>query len=301
MQVIATAGHVDHGKSALIAALTGMQPDRLEQERRRGLSIELGFAWTAGHDLPPVAFVDVPGHERFVGTMLAGVGEVPAVLFVLAADAGWQQQSTEHLGVLDALGVSRGLLVITKTDLAAPDAAAGQADRELRGTTLAGLPSVAVSARTGAGLPQLRAALADLVRALPEPDPAAAVRLWVDRSFTIGGAGTVVTGTLAAGTLSVGDQLQLGAEGKLVGVRGLQSMDTPQATATGVSRVAVNLRGVARDEITRGDVLLSPDAWLGTDVSDVVLEWPGAQLRLPATLTVHVGAAAVPARLRPLG
>src|SRR5436305_122893 len=161
MHVIATAGHVDHGKSALLRALTGMEPDRWEEERRRGLTIDLGFVWTDG-PRGPIAFVDVPGHERFVGNMLAGVGPVPAVLFVVAADEGWMPQSAEHLLALHALGGSHGVLAVTKTDLLEPELAAEEALDQLRRNSLGEVPWVAVSARTGTGVPELRTALDDL-------------------------------------------------------------------------------------------------------------------------------------------
>src|SRR5215471_10531982 len=170
--VVATAGHVDHGKSALLRALTGMEPDRWEEERRRGLTIDLGFVWT-DTDNGEIAFVDVPGHERFVGNMLAGVGPVPAVLFVVAADEGWMPQSAEHLLALHALGVRHGVLAITKTDVMEPDLAAEEAIGQIRRTSLGELPWVGVSARTGAGLPELRAALDALVERLPDGDPEA--------------------------------------------------------------------------------------------------------------------------------
>ncbi|MFD0536750.1 GTP-binding protein [Actinomadura luteofluorescens] len=212
--VVATAGHVDHGKSTLVRALTGMEPDRLEEERRRGLTIELGFAWTALPGGDRIAFVDVPGHERLVTTMLAGVGPAPAVMFVVAADQGWQRQSEEHLAVLDALGVRHALLVVTRRDLAggAPaERVRAEALTHLAATTLGRVESVMVSGTTGEGLDELRAALERLTGSLPEPDRDADVRLWIDRVFTIRGRGTVVTGTLGAGTIGVGDRLAAAA------------------------------------------------------------------------------------------
>ena len=205
MQVVATAGHVDHGKSTLVRALTGMEPDRWAEERRRGMTIDLGFAWTRLPDGTDLAFVDVPGHERFVPNMLAGVGPVPAVVFVVAADDGWRPQSAEHLAAIDALDVRHGLLVVTRSDLADPGPAAREAGEQIAATSLAGAETVAVSATTGAGLDELRAALVRLAGLLPVPDPAARLRLWVDRVFTVTGAGTVVTGTLGSGSLRVGD------------------------------------------------------------------------------------------------
>jgi selenocysteine-specific elongation factor len=308
MQVVATAGHVDHGKSTLVRALTGMEPDRWAEERRRGMTIDLGFAWTTLRSGAEVAFVDVPGHERFVTTMLAGVGPVPAVLLVVAADEGWMPQSAEHADALAALGVRHGLLVVTRSDLLEPDLARDEARAHLAGTPLADIPAVCVSATTGAGMDDLRAALDDLAAALPVPDPRADVRLWVDRAFTIRGAGTVVTGTLPAGRLRVDDELEVhGADHppRRVTVRALQSLGQPRERVTGVARVALNLRGVPREAVVRGDVLLSPGAWIPTAELDARLSGVrGAApdlAELPEQLTLHVGSVAVAARVRPLG
>ncbi|WP_182358767.1 selenocysteine-specific translation elongation factor [Tomitella gaofuii] len=301
--VIATAGHVDHGKSTLVRALTGTEPDRWAEERRRGLTIDLGFASTVLDGGVTAAFVDVPGHRRFVANMLAGVGPVPAALFVVAADDGWMPQSQEHLEALAALGVRRGVLVITRCDLMEPDLALAEARDALAGTPLAGIPAVAVSAATGAGMDALRSALADLAGGLPRPDPGADVRLWVDRSFTIGGAGTVVTGTLGDGTLRVGDALTVGADGRRVTVRGMQSLGRDKRSVTGTVRVALNLRGAAVDEVPRGTALLSPGRWRRTSVADVRLApGPGAPkpIRLPENMTAHVGSVSTPVRVRML-
>ncbi|GHG13997.1 MULTISPECIES: selenocysteine-specific translation elongation factor [Amycolatopsis] len=297
MRVIVTAGHVDHGKSTLVRRLTGMEPDRWAEERRRGLTIDLGFAWTRiGEE--DVAFVDVPGHERFVPNMLAGAGPAPAVLFVVAADEGWMPQSAEHLAALDAFGVRRGLLVVTKADRADPAAAAALARREIAATSLGEVPSVAVSGTTGAGLDRLRAAIGDLTARLPSPDPDADVRLWIDRAFTVSGAGTVVTGTLAAGTIAAGDELLLGSA--RVKVRALQALGEPRDRVGAVARVAVNLRGTARGDVGRGDVLLTPGRWRTTAEFDVRLRGAGAA-DLHRELVLHLGTAAVPVRVRPLG
>ncbi|MBY8874966.1 selenocysteine-specific translation elongation factor [Micromonospora sp. PLK6-60] len=300
MWVVATAGHVDHGKSTLVRALTGMEPDRWAEERRRGMTIDLGFAWTALPSGGTVAFVDVPGHERFVPNMLAGVGPVPAAMLVVAADEGWMPQSAEHLAALHALGVAHGLLVVTRADLADPAPALAQARAEIAATSLGEVPAVAVSGVTGAGLPELRAALDRLVAGLPDPARDAPVRLWVDRAFTIRGSGTVVTGTLGGGRLRVGDQLDLAGTGEPVRVRGLHCLGTARDEVAAVARVAVNLRGVSRDRLARGEALLTPGRFHRTDLLDVRLAGdPAADL--PATLTLHVGAAAVAARVRPLG
>ncbi|GAB3545624.1 selenocysteine-specific elongation factor [Actinopolyspora lacussalsi] len=300
MRVIATAGHVDHGKSTLIKALTGSDPDRWAEERRRGLTIDLGFAWTTLPGGETMAFVDVPGHQRFVRNMLAGVGEVAGVLFVVAADEGWMPQSDEHLQALHALRVRRGVLAITRGDLAAPLPALEQARRRLAGSSLAGIPEVVVSGTTGAGLPELTGKLDDLAGLLPNPDPTADVRLWLDRCFSVRGAGTVVTATLSAGTLARGDELVVAGTGKRVTVRGLRSLGEEYETVRATARVALNLRGVHVGELDRGDALLTPGAWRSTDRVDVLLR-DGGSGELPRELGMHIGAATNEVRLRPLG
>ena len=261
MHVIATAGHVDHGKSTLLRALTGMEPDRWAEERRRGMTIDLGFAWTTLESGPTVAFVDVPGHERFIGNMLAGIGPAPAVMFVVAADEGWKPQSAEHLAALDALGVRHGVLVISRCDLAGPGPALAAARHEFATTSLNGIESVCVSATTGAGMDDLRAALARLVAALPPPERERAVRLWVDRAFTIRGAGTVVTGTLTAGAISAGDNLTIAPGEHRARVRGVESLKAHVSSVQAVARVAVNLRHLPVSQVRRGSALLTPEAW----------------------------------------
>jgi selenocysteine-specific elongation factor len=299
VHVVATAGHVDHGKSTLVRALTGMEPDRFAEEQRRGMTIDLGYAWTTltgpdGTD-QALAFVDVPGHERFIATMLAGLGPAPAVMFVVAADEGWRRQSEEHLAAVDALGLTHGLLVVTRSDLADPAPAVAEARARITESSLGAVPAVAVSGRTGAGLAELRLALRDLTARLPAARQDGRVRLWVDRAFTIRGAGTVVTGTLGSGTLRVSDALQLGE--RTVRVRGLQSLGQDEAEVGAVARVAVNLRGV---DVT--DALLTPGVWPTTSSVDARLTPHAGEVRdLPAELVLHVGTAAVPVRLRPLG
>jgi selenocysteine-specific elongation factor len=303
VQVIATAGHVDHGKSALVRALTGMEPDRWAEERRRGLTIDLGFAWMTLPGGERVAFVDVPGHERFVPNMLAGVGSVPAVLFVVAADGGWMPQSAEHLAAIDAVGIRHGLLAVTRCDLADPGPATREALEHISRTSLGRTEAVAVSAVTGAGLPELRAALDRLVAALPVPDAAAPVRLWVDRSFSIRGSGTVVTGTLPAGTVRVGRELLLTPSMRPARIRNIESLNEPVSSASGVARVALNLRGLPADVPARGMALVDAGRWTMTKLADVRLSGPRGPRppRLPPDLTVHIGSARTLARLRPLG
>lgn len=343
MHVIVTAGHVDHGKSTLVRALTGTEPDRWAEERRRGLTIDLGYAWTTLDSGAQVAFVDVPGHQRFIGNMLAGLGPAPAVLFVVAANEGWRRQSEEHLAAITALGIRHGILAVTRSDLGDPTSALAEARVHLAASSLGDTPAVAVSGTTGSGLDELRRLLDDLVSGLPAPDPAARVRLWVDRSFTIRGSGTVVTGTLGAGTIWVGDTLEL--RGEHFRVRALQSMGQDLQQVKGVARVAVNLRQVAADAITRGDAMLTPGAWPTTrtvdarltpstmaftedDLDDAPAGWkPGGRQphdrrphdrqphdrqpqdawgtrwsdSLAGALMLHVGTAAVPVHVRPLG
>lgn len=298
MFVIATAGHVDHGKSTLVRALTGMEPDRWAEERRRGMTIDLGFAWTTLDDEHMTAFVDVPGHQRFVTNMLAGVGPVTAVMFVVAADEGWRRQSAEHLAALQALDVRHGVLAVTRCDLAEPGPAIEQAREQLAGTGLAGIPAIPVSATEGRGLDALRDALRTLTRELPAPPPGPA-RLWVDRSFTVRGSGTVVTGTLGSGTVAVGDELLLEPAGRTVQIRGLQSLKTTVDRAEAVSRLAVNLRGLGADEVRRGHALVQPGAFAQVTTMDVRLVRHAGNL--PAQLTLHIGSAAVPVRVRMLG
>jgi selenocysteine-specific elongation factor len=300
VHVIATAGHVDHGKSTLVRALTGMEPDRWAEEQRRGMTIDLGFAWTTLPAGETVAFVDVPGHERFVPNMLAGVGPVPAALVVVAADEGWMPQSAEHLAALDALGVRYGVLAVTRSDLADPGPAMAQAREHLAASSLGDVAAVAVSGATGAGLDDLREALDRLVARLPAPDTAAPVRLWVDRSFTIRGSGTVVTGTLGVGRIRSGDELELAASRRPVRVRGLQSLGEPVGTATAVARVALNLRGIERTAIRRGDALVTPGRFQLTDLVDVRLHGDPVATLAPSVM-LHTGSAAVTARVRPLG
>ena len=210
MPVVGTGGHVDHGKSTLVKALTGRDPDRWAEEKERGLTIDLGFAWTE-MDGREVSFVDVPGHERFMKNMLAGTGGFDAALLVVAADEGWMPQSEEHLAVLDLLGIRHGVAALTKTDRADRDLvelAYLEVEERLAGTTLEACPIAPVSAVTGEGLTELRAALAKVLAEAPV-DVSGRTRLWIDRVFPVSGAGTVVTGTLIGGTLSVGDRVEL--------------------------------------------------------------------------------------------
>jgi len=291
----------------LVRALTGMEPDRWETEQRRGMTIDLGFAWMTLPSGEQLAFVDVPGHERFITNMLAGAGPAPAVMFVVAADEGWMPQSAEHLAAIDALGVRNGLLVVTRADLADPAPVLEQAALKIADTSLGEVEAVPVSALTGQGLPELVAALGRLTARLPTTDSGDGVRLWLDRVFAIKGSGTVVTGTLQAGTVRTGDELTATPAMRTLRVRGVQSLGAPAAQVSGVARVALNLRGVSTRELGRGMALIHANRWTVTSVIDVRLthrpagQQPAGTMRLPSRLTLHIGAARAVARVRMLG
>ncbi|MBV8690083.1 MAG: selenocysteine-specific translation elongation factor, partial [Actinobacteria bacterium] len=226
MHVVATAGHVDHGKSTLVLALTGMDPDRFEEEKRRGLTIDLGFAWATLPSGRELAFVDVPGHVRFIKNMLAGVGAVDACLFVIAATEGWKPQSEEHLRILELLGIEHGLVALTKVALVEDewlDMVHTEIAERLAGTFLAGAEVVDVDAPSGRGVDDLRAALDRMLAGTPTAADRDRSRLWIDRTFAAKGSGTVITGTLAGGSIAVDDELVLEPGGAPVRVRGLQN------------------------------------------------------------------------------
>ncbi|HFQ95385.1 MAG TPA: selenocysteine-specific translation elongation factor, partial [Anaerolineae bacterium] len=262
MKVIATAGHVDHGKSTLIQALTGIDPDRLAEEKRRGMTIDLGFAWLTLPDGEPVGIVDVPGHIDFIKNMVAGVGAVDAALLVVAADEGVMPQTHEHLAVLDLLAVPRGVVALTKIDLVEEEGWLELVEEELReelqGTTLAEAPIVPVSAYTGQGLDDLLLALQDALAQAPPHPAEGPPRLFIDRAFSMAGFGTVVTGTLKEGVLQVGDEIVIEPGGLQARIRGLQSHKQRIETALPGSRVAVNLTGLHPSQLHRGQVLTAP-------------------------------------------
>jgi len=297
MYVVATAGHVDHGKSTLVRALTGMEPDRWAEERRRGMTIDLGYAWTDLSLGAQLAFVDVPGHPHFIGNMLAGLGPAPAVMFVVAADEGWRAQSTQHLEAVNALGLTAGVLAVTRCDLADPQESTREATAHIALSSLGDVEALQVSGLTGQGLPELRAALDRLTQHLPPPDTTSRVRLWIDRSFTIRGAGTVVTGTLGAGTLGVNEELDL--RGHPVRIRGLQTLGIKHDKVAACARVGVNLRSVGHENVARGDALLTPGEWSSTRVVDVRLVDGGDRPR--SDMMLHIGTAAVAVGVRTLG
>jgi len=271
LHVVGTAGHVDHGKSTLVKALTGIDPDRLKEEKRRGLTIDLGFAWLTLPSGREVGIVDVPGHERFIKNMLAGVGAINATIFVVAANEGWQPQSQEHLDILNLLGVSAAVVALTKIDALGQErdeqirAASEQITTKTIGTTLEGAPIIPVSATTGEGLEQLRAELDDLLSLAPPAKDLGRPRLWIDRVFTIKGSGTVVTGTLTGGSLSKGEEVQILPDRQMARVRGIQSHGKQTLKVDPGNRTAVNLGGMEQQDLHRGEVLVRPSTWRTSD------------------------------------
>ncbi|MGQ0519956.1 MAG: selenocysteine-specific translation elongation factor [Actinomycetota bacterium] len=307
MHVVATAGHVDHGKSTLVLTLTGMDPDRFAEEKTRGLTIDLGFAWTSLPSGRELAFVDVPGHVRFLKNMLAGVGAVDACLFVVAATEGWKPQSEEHLRILELLGIERGVVALTKVGLV-DDEWRELAQLELadhvKGTFLETAEVVEVDAPTGAGVDGLRAALDRLLASTPTATDRGRPRLWVDRSFAARGSGTVVTGTLAGGPLGVEDELVLLPGGRRARVRALQSHKANLTSAGPGRRLAVNLAGVHHEQVERGHALVRGDQWAPTRVIDcslTVLEALDHDVSRRGAYQAYIGSGEHPVRLRVLG
>ena len=307
MRVVATAGHVDHGKSSLVHALTGTDPDRFEEEKRRGLTIDLGFAHTILPSGQGISFVDVPGHVRFLRNMLAGVGAVDACLFVVAATEGWKPQSEEHLRILELLGIGHGLVALTKVDAVDDDdaelASLDVADH-VHATFLAGAPIIPVSAATGAGLDALRRALDALVVATPAAVDRGRPRLWVDRSFAAKGSGTVVTGTLTGGSLAVGDRVVVGVTEHPARIRAIQTLGRAVEQIGPGNRVALNLVGVEHGEVRRGDAAVEPERWRPTtrfDASLEVLDDLGHDVSRRGAYVVYLGSGEHPARLRVIG
>ena len=304
MYVLGTAGHVDHGKSALIERLTGIDPDRLAEEKERGLTIDLGYAWLTLKRHGEVGIVDVPGHERFVTNMLAGVGSIDATIFVVAANEGWKPQSEEHLAILDLLGARAGVVALTKSDLVQSDelksVAVAVADR-LTGTTLEQAAIVPVSATTGAGIEELVTAIEQMLDRTPPSPDLGRPRLYVDRSFSIKGAGTVVTGTLTGGRLRVDEEIEIRPRRASARIRSIQTHKRRRDEAEPGSRVALNIAGLDRSEIARGDVVVRPGSWRPTDVLDVrVRAVRGVRQAVGSrgAYKLHLGTAEVDARLR---
>ncbi len=307
MHVVATAGHVDHGKSTLVHALTGTDPDRWAEEKARGLTIDLGFAGTTLPSGRGLALVDVPGHVRFLKNMLAGVGAIDACLFVVAATEGWKPQSEEHLRILDLLGVRGGVVALTKVGLVDEDErelATLEVTERLAGSPLADAEIVPVDAPAGLGVGDLAAALDRLLGATPTAEDRGRPRLWIDRSFAPAGAGTVVTGTLTGGGLRVDDELVVVPGGARARVRGLQTLHQRVDEVAPGHRVAVNLAGVAHTAVQRGDALVKPAQWHQTravDASLAVLPALDHAVSRRGAYLAYLGSGEYPVALRVLG
>ncbi len=303
MPIVGTAGHVDHGKSTLVQALTGIDPDRWDEEKRRGLTIDLGFAWTQIQDVD-VGFVDVPGHEKFIKNMLAGVGAIDCALMVIAADSGWMPQTEEHAAVLDLLEVRTGVIALTRIDLVDSDTvelAALEIMEETEDTVLEGWPVIPVSPISGEGLDDLLAHLKAAISA-SEKHPDGPLKMWVDRSFTISGAGVVATGTIARGEVSVGDELEILPSGLRDTVRGLHHHDRPADSSHSGSRTAVNLQNTKLSSIGRGDLICAPNS-ISVSSRIVVQLRPARSIEeIPGrgAFHFHVGTAHTPATIRQL-
>jgi selenocysteine-specific elongation factor len=307
VHVVATAGHVDHGKSSLVRALTGIDPDRWAEEKERGLTIDLGFAWAELPSGRGVSFVDVPGHVRFIRNMLAGVGGVDACVFVVAATEGWKPQSEEHLRILEMVDLRHGLVALTKVDAAESDLtelAALEIAEHVEGTFLEDAPIVPVDSLSGRGLDDLRAALEAVLAATPPAADHGRPRLWVDRVFAAKGSGTVVTGTLTGGSLATGDEVVVAPGDRRARIRAIQSRMLEEASIVPGNRVALNLSGIDHHDVIRGDVVVRPGQWHHTKVIDAELTVLGGvehEVTRRGSHALHVGSAEIPVRLRVLG
>lgn len=308
-RVIATAGHVDHGKSTLVRTLTGIDPDRWAEEKARGLTIDLGFAHTTLPSGRGISFVDVPGHIRFLRNMLAGVGAVDACLFVVAATEGWKEQSEEHLRIIELLGIRNGIIAMTKVGLVDDDwieLARMDIEDRVAGTFLDGAPILAIDAPTGLGLDALRAALDSLLSTLAPPDDGARPRLWVDRVFAAKGSGTVVTGTLTGGSFSTDEAVDVVGPHGILPAR-IRSLQAHGATRTSVgpgTRLAVNLAGINHDAVARGDALIRTDQWFATkrfDAELTVLASLDHPVSRRGAYAIHIGSGEYPTKVRILG
>ena len=303
MYVIGTAGHVDHGKSALVQALTGIDPDRLREEKERGLTIDLGFAWLTLPGGTEIGIVDVPGHERFIKNMLAGVGGIDLAVLVIAADEGVMPQTREHLAIIDLLGIEHGVVALTKADLVEVDfleLAAAEATEAIAGTSIEGAPVVTCSAVTRKGLEDLTAAIEEQLARTPAKRDLGRPRLAIDRVFTMAGFGTVVTGTLMDGALAVGQEVEVQPGAMKSRVRGLQSHGRKVETASPGRRTAVNLAGLAVDDLRRGMVVTALGRLKPANAVDVRLRavrYLSRPVRHNLSVTFHTGSAEVEGRL----
>ncbi len=293
---VGTAGHIDHGKTSLVEALTGKNTDRLPEEHARGISIDLGYAPLELPDGTQLSVVDVPGHERFVRTTVAGASGIDLFLLVIDAGEGARPQTHEHLAILRLLGIERGVVALTKADLVDPDTL--ELARLEAEELVPGAPVVVTSARTGAGLDELRETLAAVAAQVEQHSAGGPARLHIDRSFSLRGIGTVVTGTLWSGTIGEGDELRVEPDGPAVRVRSVQVHDRPVERADAGQRVAVSLPGVERQEVGRGDVLVTPGSFRPSFRLDVLLDAAG---EVPARVQLHHGTAETVARLARAG
>lgn len=301
MPIVGTAGHVDHGKSTLVEALTGRDPDRWAEEKERGLTIDLGFAWTEIEGID-VGFVDAPGHERFIKNMLAGAGGIDCALLVIAADSGWMPQTEEHATILDLLDISAGVIALTRIDLCDDDTielATLEVLDEIEGTVLEGWPVIPLSPVTGVGMEDLRGALAVALRGL-DPPPTGPLRLWVDRSFTVSGAGTVATGTISDGSVAPGDEVLILPAGITDKVRGLHHHDQAVDRAGAGSRAAINLQSTKIADVGRASLICAPGT-VGVTSTLLVTITPSRNFQeIPSrgAFHLHIGTASSPATIR---
>lgn len=308
MQVIGTAGHVDHGKSTLIRRLTGINPDRLKEEQDREMSIELGFAWFVTPNGKEVGIIDVPGHRDFIENMLAGIGGIDAALFVVAADEGVMPQTREHLAILDLLQVSSGVVALTKTDLVKEpewlDLVEADLADTLAGTVMADKPIIRVSAHSGVGISDLISALETALDQHPHRPDMGRPRLPIDRIFTLPGFGTIVTGTLIDGQLAVGDDVEILPQRLKSRIRGLQTHKQAEERALPGGRTAANVTGISVNQVERGDVLVRPGTYQSTTMIDIwctLLPDADAPLKHNSEVKFFLGASEVMARVRLLG
>ena len=309
MLTIGTAGHIDHGKSSLVKALTSIDPDRLPEEKERGMTIDLGFAWMALPSGDTVGIVDVPGHKQFIHNVIPGLFGVDAVLLVIAADDGWMPQTEEHLRILDLLGIKHGIIVINKIDLAGDPEWVSLVEKDvishLSGTSLEGSPVVRVSTRSGAGIEELKKAIADLATNLAPRQEIGKPRLPIDRVFVIKGSGVVITGTLSQGTFSTGKDVFIVPSGTAAHIRGLESYKHMVQEAAPGSRVAVNLTGIKREEVARGNIVVASTHYAPisrtVDVNLKLLPSAGAALKSMSEVLVYLETRELLARVALIG
>ena len=307
MHIIATAGHVDHGKSTLVRALTGTDPDRLREEKERGLTIDLGFAFTELPSGRQISFIDVPGHIRFLKNMLAGVGSVDACIFVVAAPEGWKPQSEEHLRILELLGITHGVVVLTQTGLADEETieiAKMDVEERILGTFLEAAPIICVDSISRNGLDSLLVAIDNMTETAPSAPDVKRPRLWIDRAFAAVGAGSIVTGTLTGGKLRVDDELTLSPGDLKARIRGIQTQGQKRTKIGPGHRVALNLAGIDHHHLSRGVALINDEKWHRTiriDAELTVLKNLGHDISRRGAYAIYIGSGEWAVKLRVLG